>query len=489
VISPNGKRLAWDAHRSGLKSPSVFLADIDGNVQNKLEGLTRPTWLNDSELLAERSGKLVRVDLDEDFKEEEMLDGSYGSLSASRRYLVLGRGDDTVVLDLETNQEQVIRLDPKPRSFNGFAVSNDGKRVAYIKLDGSGDGIYVANVADGKGKMVANEKGSEHFPRFSPDGSQLMFTAGSLTLGANEAVSRIYVVDLQRGESKAITNENYHCRDGSWSADGETVVMVAVEKSALDAKLNLPRKAAVESDTGSVSVPLKKLGLALHNHHSAYKQLPPRAEVNSQLSWRVQILPFLGEQALYEKFKLDEPWDSEHNSKLVTQIPDVFASASPQLGKEGKTRYVFPFHEKAIYRNRELGAKFRDVLDGLSNTIFVVIADEDRAVIWTKPDDLSIDLEAPKQGWSKGVDGKIPVVMADGRVVNLLSEETNDGTVAALLTRAAKERVSLEDQSSRTPGNEKFNEVIQKALREYGKLIAEEQLKLRPAEKSEKEAP
>ena len=440
VISPEGNRLAWDAHRSGLKSPSIFIADTKGVVAHKLEGLTRPAWLDNSTILAERSGKLVRVDLENGLKDEEMLDGSYGSLSANGRYLVLGRGETTVVLDLKTNEEQVIRLDPKPRSFNGFAVSNDGKRVAYIKLEGRGDGIYLASVADGKGKLVANEAGSEHFPRFSPDGSRLMFTAGRLTLGPDQPVSRIHVLDLDTGNSKAVTSEKFHCRDGSWSADGTSIAMVAVERSVLDKALNLPRKAALKRDAGSMSALLKKLGLALHNHHSAYKQLPPRAAVNSQLSWRVQVLPFLGEQALYEKFKLDEPWDSEHNLKLVKEIPQVFASASPRLGEEGKTRFVFPFHEKALYYNRERGSKFRETLDGLSNTIAIVIADEDQAVVWTKPDDLAIDLEVPRKGWSQGVDGRVPVLMADGRVLGL-SAEIQDELVAGLLTRAGKERV------------------------------------------------
>ena len=217
----------------------------------------------------------------------------------------------------------------------------------------------------------------------------------------------------------------------------------------VEAKLrsDMPSKADVNVNSGQASVPLKQLGLALHNHHAAYKQLPPRKSVHPQLSWRVQMLPFLGEQELYGEFKLDEPWDSEHNLELVKRIPEVFASASPQLGKEGKTRFVFPYHEKAIYRNRELGSKFRDVLDGLSNTIAIVIADEDQAVIWTKPDDLAIDLEAPKKGWSKGVDGKLPILMADGRVLGL-SADSQDEFVAGLLTRA--ERNSLRRGSSRS---------------------------------------
>ncbi len=444
VISPDGSRLAWDAHRRGLTSPAVFIADTQGKVTHKLEGLTRPTWLSDSVLLAERSGKLLKVDIDADQKEDVLLEGSYGSLSSNRRYLILGRDPETVVRDLETDEQQVVRLQPSPRSFNGFAVSNDGKQIAYVALEDRGEGIYVADVADGKGKLVANEKGSEHFPRFSPDGKRLMFTAGSLDLGDDLPISRIYVVDLASGESKAITPDDFHCRDGSWSGDGDTVAFVAVAKSAVEASPKHPPRTSVQSATGPISNVLKRIGLALHNHHAAYKQLPPNAaRVSPNLSWRVHLLPFLDEAALYREFKLDEPWDSEHNVKLVERIPNVFASASPELATEGKTRIVLPFHDKAIYHDRQQGAKFREVLDGLSNTIAAVVADEENAVIWTRPDDLEIDLDQPRKGWSKGVNGVVSVLFADGAVIRL-PDDVSDELVSNLLTRAGREVIDLD---------------------------------------------
>ena len=32
---------------------------------------------------------------------------------------------------------------------------------------------------------------------------------------------------------------------------------------------------------------------------------------------------------IYKQLKLDEPWDSDHNKKLVAKMPAVFASPSP----------------------------------------------------------------------------------------------------------------------------------------------------------------
>ena len=68
----------------------------------------------------------------------------------------------------------------------------------------------------------------------------------------------------------------------------------------------------------------KQIGLAIHNYASANKALPPKQELRGEggksgLSWRVHILPFLGddERELWERFKLDEPWDSAHNIQLL----------------------------------------------------------------------------------------------------------------------------------------------------------------------------
>lgn len=56
--------------------------------------------------------------------------------------------------------------------------------------------------------------------------------------------------------------------------------------------------------------------IAMHNYHDTYNHFPEPAsrddDGNPLLSWRVAVLPFIEQQALYEKFRLDEPWNSEH---------------------------------------------------------------------------------------------------------------------------------------------------------------------------------
>src|SRR5262249_60632474 len=43
-------------------------------------------------------------------------------------------------------------------------------------------------------------------------------------------------------------------------------------------------------------------------------------------SWRIHILPFIEQPVLYNKFHLDEPWDSPNNLPLLAEMPDIFRS-------------------------------------------------------------------------------------------------------------------------------------------------------------------
>ena len=77
-------------------------------------------------------------------------------------------------------------------------------------------------------------------------------------------------------------------------------------------------------------------------------QLPGRGDRGPNgtplLSWRVAILPYLGEseKALYGQFKLSEPWDSPHNKALLAKMPRVYAPAVAKGGEKDKnvTHYL-----------------------------------------------------------------------------------------------------------------------------------------------------
>jgi hypothetical protein len=162
---------------------------------------------------------------------------------------------------------------------------------------------------------------------------------------------------------------------------------------------------------------LKQIGLALHSYHDALKAFPTAASHDKQgkplLSWRVHILPYLEQENLYRQFNLDEPWDSAHNKKLIPLMPKVYDSPLSRLGEPGKTTYLAPVGAGTMFEGRK-GLGIRDVPDGTSNTVFVVDAADDRAVIWTKPDDLPFDPKQPARGLFDKKRREAPALFVDG---------------------------------------------------------------------------
>ena len=72
-------------------------------------------------------------------------------------------------------------------------------------------------------------------------------------------------------------------------------------------------------------------GYAKANH-----VFPPAYSTNQDgkplLSWRVLILPYIGNDDLYREFHLDEPWDSVHNKTLLSKMPDVYKAPGSGCG-------------------------------------------------------------------------------------------------------------------------------------------------------------
>ncbi len=191
----------------------------------------------------------------------------------------------------------------------------------------------------------------------------------------------------------------------------------------------------------------KQLGLAMLRYEVANKRFPAAATYDKDgkklLSWRVQLLPHLGEVELYKQFHLDEPWDSPHNRKLIPKMPRAFAcpsTAGALLAKKGMTMYLAPVGEKTVFGGKE-GAAIRDITDGTSRTIMLVEADPEQAVIWTKPDDLQIDPDNPLRGLSGPHEGGFITSFCDGHTESIMIENIDPNKLRALFTRDGGEPI------------------------------------------------
>ncbi|MEY4788511.1 MAG: hypothetical protein RLZ61_729, partial [Planctomycetota bacterium] len=162
---------------------------------------------------------------------------------------------------------------------------------------------------------------------------------------------------------------------------------------------------------------LKQIALAMHNYNSTYGAFPSAAICDKKtgkplLSWRVAILQYIEEEALYKQFKLDEPWDSEHNLKLAKNMPKVYFHPKANKPGDDKTHYRL-FYGKGAAFELNKPTQIINITDGLSNTLMAVEAEE--PVVWTNPNDFAFD---PTKALPKmlSIDGKFSAAYCDGSV-------------------------------------------------------------------------
>ena len=189
---------------------------------------------------------------------------------------------------------------------------------------------------------------------------------------------------------------------------------------------------------------LKQIAIAMHNYHDTYRKFPPRANLSPDgkplLSWRVHILPYIEQDQLYRQFKLDEPWDSEHNKKLIDKMPVTYRLPSAPANTT-KTNYLMITGKGTLYEKYD-GVTIAAIVDGTSNTLMAVEVNNDRAVTWTKPDDYEVNFDKPLDGLLGIRPGGFQAAFIDGSV-RFISQTIDQVTLKALYTRAGGEVVRL----------------------------------------------
>jgi len=196
---------------------------------------------------------------------------------------------------------------------------------------------------------------------------------------------------------------------------------------------------------------LRKIAQGIHAYVEAEKRFPPAAvygrDGSPLLSWRVAILPYIGEKELHAQFHLDEPWDGAHNKPLLKKMPKVYEPVA--TSSTAGTTYYQGFNGKGAFFDEPGGIPpvkddnpFLAIGDGTSNTLMVVEAAT--PVPWTKPEDVKYTPGKPAPKLGGQFRGGFTAVTADG-FTRFIKSSIDPKLLDALITYGGGEVIDVSE--------------------------------------------
>ncbi|MDR3199001.1 MAG: DUF1559 domain-containing protein [Planctomycetaceae bacterium] len=276
---------------------------------------------------------------------------------------------------------------------------SDSKKESFrltIKTPNENDAVFLRNLLE---NSIDNDL---FFVQYAPDAPQIayeflrgLFRSVLPVVKGNRLVSSFESADMSKINNNAFVT---YCGFGA-----------ALLLPAIQAAHNARQK--FKSREGQNIENIRNIMLAFHNYCGANLKLPPLYTVDAEgkplHSWRVLLLPYLGTgyTHLYEKIRLNEPWDSEYNK----QFHNVFIKeyVCPQImsynGNEMCNYAVIAGQPLTPQKSSDL---LKDIIDGTSNTVSIVVVK--KPFYWMDPK-ADITLE----DFLKGVNKKDSVVGVD----------------------------------------------------------------------------
>jgi tetratricopeptide (TPR) repeat protein len=221
---------------------------------------------------------------------------------------------------------------------------------------------------------------------------------------------------------------------GAFGLADPAALQLEIESTAAGVTLS-----AEESRRLSI-IRLRKITAALVAYAVDKGRFPTASTVDNEnipaLSWRVQILPYLGLQDLYSKFRLSEPFDSAHNAKLLVSIPPVFQSPSRP---DTKTNYLVVTGTDTLFPPGDRrGQPPSGIIDGPGATAMLLEVDDFMAVEWTRPVDYNVVPADPRRGLAELREDGFFIGWADG-TVGCWPRSAADALIPGLFSIAGKE--------------------------------------------------
>ncbi|MDB5391879.1 MAG: hypothetical protein JWM11_7525, partial [Planctomycetaceae bacterium] len=193
------------------------------------------------------------------------------------------RATDTSAVDISAAARTEIRpFDPR-------RGGNSSAHVGVVRNVLQNGDIVISLVHPGEGKA------GDEWDVIRPEGG-----------GYGRRFARMQLIEVQKETAIARVTESTRVLVDNEYVYQKIAVGDLVERPAHSTKLD---------DEAQSTANLKRLMLALHHYREQHEHFPPATILGRDgkgkvlHSWRVEILPQLGQQKLYDEYHFDEPWD------------------------------------------------------------------------------------------------------------------------------------------------------------------------------------
>lgn len=184
---------------------------------------------------------------------------------------------------------------------------------------------------------------------------------------------------------------------------------------------------------------MRQILIAMHNYNDTHGEFPPAFVPDEngkpKHSWRVLLLPYLEQQALFSRYDMSKPWDSPENLAVANNMPAVYRSPlEPEGNASNMTSYMLFAGDNTSFGKGKV--TFNSLTDGTSNTIALSEVN-DSGVVWTQPTDLdAAQLDFAIHQIAEQRQGQITSALAEGVTVGffdgsvrMLSKQTPPGEI------------------------------------------------------------